>query len=354
MKKLTSLLFAVLTSTMMFGQVTMNLNVIGRVDANPRFTFDGEKPTFNWANSCVYTQFETSINDKWTILLVNHWASSGEQLYPFGSTPDLYKSTWMSDSSTWVDFLYVDYKINDNWSVRAGKDVIAVGGFEYDDWDWDVDYDLASYYWLNNAAYQWGVSGAWTNNAENTTFRLQAVSSPYSYNNDGVARPWYKGIGSYYFQHDGSYGIMNTRNAIGFVHAGENVGFLHTSLGFQVGLLDEALTLGTDVMNEYGVNAYVNAFQNLYTAKYEPSEKWEILGKFGWQCMSFKEIVGGSANEFNYFGGVSAAYFPLRDKKDLRIQATVACNPFLDIANERSNSLSITIGATYNLPIHIL
>ncbi len=358
MKKLSSLLFAVLVSTMMFGQVSMDLNVIGRVDANPRFTFDGEKPTFNWANTSVYTKLETTINENLSIMLVNHWAASGEELYPFGATPDLYKSTWMSDSSTWLDYLYVDYKINDNWSVRAGKDVIAIGGFEYDDWDWDVDYDLASAYWLGNAAYQWGVSGAWTNDAENTTFRLQAVSSPYSYyfdkKEDFVARPWMKGIGSYYLQHDGAYGCMGTRNALGFVHSGEDTGMLHASLGFQFYLLDDALTLGMDATNEYGINLDMNYFHNLYTAKYEPNEKIEILGKFGWQWDFAKGMGDVNFSEFNYFGGVSAAYFPLKDKKDLRIQATVACNPILDMWNERSNSLSVTVGVTYNLPIHIL
>lgn len=331
----------------------MDLNVIGRVDANPRFTFDGEKPTFNWANTSVYTKLETTFGENLTLMLVNHWAASGEEAYPFGLTPDLYKSTWMSDAATWCDYLYLDYTLG-NWSFRVGKDVIAVGGFEYDDWDWDVDYDLASAYWLDNAAYQWGGSVAWTNNSENTSFRLQAVSSPYSYAKDGNARPWAKGIGSYFFQHDGLYGPIATRNAIGFVHSGENTGFMHASAGLQAYFLDETLTLGTDFLNEYGINIGTNYFHNLYTAKYEPSEKWEILGKFGWTAMTDKLPGLGKSTDFLYMGGASVAYFPLNGKKDLRVQATLACNQMLDVLNARNNSLSFTIGLTYNLPIHIL
>lgn len=367
MKKLISLLFAVLVSTMMFGQVSMDLNVIGRVDANPRFTFDGEKPTFNWANTSVYTKLETTINEKFTILLVNHWAASGEGVYflpwdhkyqeivpyvPFGATPDLYTSTWMSDSSTWVDYLYVDYKINDNWSVRAGKDCIAVGGFEYDDWDWDVDYDMASTYWNGNAAYQWGVSGAWTNNSGNTTLRLQAVSSPCAYNLNDVSRPWYKGCGSYYFQHDGSYGIIETRNAIGFYQIGgfddnkfERHNTIHESAGIRANLLDESLIVGADILNEYTMEAKVNRFHFLATGKYiAPSEKWEVLGKIGIENLGYK----GEGSSTSIFGGVSGAYFPLKDSQDLRLQGTIAYNPYFN------KGLSLTIGLTYNLPIHIL
>lgn len=352
MKKLSTLLFAVLVSATAFGQVSMDLNVIGRVDANPRFTFDGEKPTFNWANTSVYTKLETSINEKFTIMLVNHWAGSGEELYPFGATPDLYKNSFMSDCSTWVDYLYFDWQINSNWSVRAGKDVIAIGGFEYDDWDWDVDYDMASSYWNDNSAYQWGVSGAWTNDSENTTFRLQAVSSPLAYNFNLESRPWYKGCGSYYFQHDGSYGIIETRNAIGLIQIGEllqnnkfdRYNTFHASAGARANLLDESLIVGADLLNEYTKEFESNHFHFLATAKYiAPSEKWEVLGKLGIENNSWS-----GNGETSVFGGVSGAYFPLKDSQDLRLQGTIAYNPYFN------KGLSLTIGLTYNLPIHIL
>ena len=44
-----------------------------------------------------------------------------------------------------TDFLYLNYQITKNWSVRVGKEALAVGGFEYDAPPIDVIY--WSYYW---------------------------------------------------------------------------------------------------------------------------------------------------------------------------------------------------------------
>lgn len=346
MKKLSSLLFAVLVSTMMFGQVSMDLNVIGRVDANPRFTFDGEKPTYNWANSSVYTQLETTFGEKFSLTLINHWAASDEEepRFPFAATPGLYTNIWKSSESTFVDYLYFEYKPTERFSLRLGKDCLAMGGFEYDEWDWDVDYDLASTYWNWAPAYQWGASIAWASEDESTEYRLQAVSSPgYIFERDDeyVQRPWQHGLGAYNFQHTGEYGILETRNHVGFMMTKKNSGYLNAGLGFKFNVL-EGLALGVDFLEMYEIKLRNNYFHGIATAKYEPTEKWEVLGKLGYENYLFD-----SAKGYKVFGGVSAAYFPLRNSNDLRVMATLAGNTDLP-------GISFTVGVTYNLPIHIL
>lgn len=366
MKKIFSLLFAVLVGTMLFGQVSMDLNVIGRVDTNPRFTFDGEKPTHNWANSGFYTDLEMSFGDYVSMSLVNHWAASDENpKFPFMATPELYKSTWTSDSDfgTWCDYFYFDFTPLERFSIRIGKDMMAMGGFEYDDWDWDVDYDLASTLWQNLTTYQWGASIAWNNEAETTSFRLQAVSSPFSYNSKDIARPWHNGLGSYFFLHEGEYadGVFETRNSLGYIANDTASGLLNAVLGFKANVC-EGLSLNVDLFDAYyvgGKNPKENIFHTLGVVKYEdPAEKWEIMGKFGyengWFRSSVFDLEDNEMSRHQFFGGVTAAYFPLREKKDLRIQATLACNPYLDYSAERNKSLSFTVGVTYNLPIHIL
>lgn len=346
MKRLFSLLFAVLVGTMLFGQVSMDFNVIGRVDANPRFTFDGEKPTYNWANSSVYTQLETSFGEKFSLTLINHWAASDEEepRFPFAATPGLYTNIWKASAATFVDYLYFEYRPSDRFSLRLGKDCVAMGGFEYDEWDWDVDYDLASIFWNWNQSYQWGASIAWTNGSENTEFRLQAVSSPgyiFEADDNYVQRPWQHGLGAYFFQHTGEYGIMETRNHVGFMMTKKNSGYLNAGLGFKFNVLD-GLAVGVDFLDMYEIKLHSNYFHTLATAKYEPSEKWEVLGKVGYENYRFDDQPG-----YRVFGGVSAAFFPLRDKKDLRIMGTLAGMTGLP-------GISLTVGVTYNLPIHIL
>ncbi|MCQ2185276.1 MAG: OprO/OprP family phosphate-selective porin [Bacteroidales bacterium] len=346
MKKLSSLLFAVLVSTMMFGQVSMDFNVIGRVDANPRFTFDGEKPTYNWANSSVYTQLETSFGEKFSLTLINHWAASDElePRFPFAATPGLYTNIWKANAATFVDYLYFEYRPTDSFSLRLGKDCLAIGGFEYDEWDWNVDYDLASTFWNWTQAYQWGASIAWTNGSENTEFRLQAVSSQgyiFESDFDYVQRPWQRGLGAYFFQHTGEYGILETRNHVGFMMTEKNSGYLNAGVGLRFNVMD-GLSVGADFLDLYEIKLHNNYLHALATAKYEPTEKWEILGKFGYEHYLFD-----GEKDYRVFGGVSAAYFPLRDKKDLRVMATLAGTRGLP-------GISLTVGVTYNLPIHIL
>lgn len=388
MKKLFTIICTLLACPALYSQVSLDLNIIGRVDANPRITPAAEKKaSFNWANTSLYTHFELGFADKLTLSIINHWAASDEEhLYPFASTPALYTDSWKSDCDTWLDCLTLEWTISDNWSLRLGKDYIAIGGFEYDDWDWDCDYDLCSPFWHENSAYQWGASVAWTSDSGHSTFRLQAVSSPYSYKKIGeseikdflanpkefefVARPWMRGCGSYYFQYTANHQFFDLCSSIGFVQQNDMFGsdkiygLINAALGARFKLIDESLSIGVDFLNYhnpfdlgalesmqvpalgellpymYGVK---NMFHNLYTVKYvDPAEKWEVLGKFGLQ---------NYAGENCFFGGVSAAYFPLRECTDLRLMATIACNPWI---NEGLAPLSITIGLTYNLPIHIL
>lgn len=76
-----------------------------------------------------------------------------------------------------TDFLYLDYRLNDSWSFRAGKDALSVGGFEYD--ASPIDVLFSSFYWDNFYCFQLGVSAAYTTRDRNHTLRAQVATSPY-------------------------------------------------------------------------------------------------------------------------------------------------------------------------------
>ena len=61
-----------------------------------------------------------------------------------------------------TDWLTLTYKFK-NWSVSAGKQVVAIGGYEYD--KAPIDLYFCSEYWNNIACYQMGVSGSYTTTA---------------------------------------------------------------------------------------------------------------------------------------------------------------------------------------------
>ena len=83
-----------------------------------------------------------------------------------------------------TDFLYLNYQVTPNWSLRVGKDALAVGGFEYDQPPIDVMFN--GYYWDMFYCFQIGASAAWSSGDGNHTVRAQVANSPYHHNGS----PW--------------------------------------------------------------------------------------------------------------------------------------------------------------------
>ena len=77
-----------------------------------------------------------------------------------------------------TDWLYVDYKFAPNWSVAAGKQVVLIGGYEYD--RNPIDVNVPSEYWNNIAPFQFGASASYTTNDGNHRFSGQISQSPYN------------------------------------------------------------------------------------------------------------------------------------------------------------------------------
>ncbi|MBO5831708.1 MAG: carboxypeptidase-like regulatory domain-containing protein, partial [Alistipes sp.] len=65
-----------------------------------------------------------------------------------------------SDFVNNTDWLHLTYKPTDNWAISAGKQVVMIGGWEYDRAPIDVYY--CSEYWNNVNCFQLGASVAFT------------------------------------------------------------------------------------------------------------------------------------------------------------------------------------------------
>lgn len=76
-----------------------------------------------------------------------------------------------------TDFLYLNYSITPNWSVRVGKDALAVGGFEYDAAPIDVLY--SSYYWDYFYCFQLAAGATFHTKDQTNHLTLQIANSPY-------------------------------------------------------------------------------------------------------------------------------------------------------------------------------
>lgn len=187
--------------------------LIPRFDFNPYFTpgntGDGSSG-FTFGNSSIYTLVEGAFSEHVAFTLSNHWAAMTTP--GFGDTKALFYNEdsgapqlFYSNTNNWLDIAKVDFTFG-NWTFTVGKDCLASGGFEYDDWDVDVDYLLsgdkvllASNLWYNLPSYQWGASVGYSI-GDHTNLQVQMVTSPFG------ERSFASGLFSYSGKLSGNYG----------------------------------------------------------------------------------------------------------------------------------------------------
>ncbi len=309
------------------------ITIIPRIDFNPDFYPNDGSNEVTLGNSSLYSLFEGNITENLSFSVCNHWLSA--------DTKALYQNTWHSDDLNWCDWANLTYSFG-NFYLTGGKDMITMGGFEYDQYDFDVHTFLCSSIWNNFSCYQWGGKFGFTNEDETQGVALQVMSSPYS------IRPFENGLLTYSLQYRGGFGPLSLLYSSSLIGKAKNEYEWLVTLGNELELGD--FILGVDVSNragdEYsilrkGVCAYG-------TAIYSPNEKFEFLARGGMdkstddiQILEELGLPQISEKATSYTFGGAAHWFPLKDSKDLRIHAAAGYNTGYE-------SLSLLIGAIYN------
>lgn len=324
---------ALLSCSLAFSQEADNpgrsagITIIPRLDFNPHFNLGvtgdnvgsrNDVTEFSLGNSSLYSLFEGNISENLSFSVCNHWLSDAPK--------DLYCYTLHSDSTNWLDWLNLTYTFG-QFSITVGKDMVTTGGFEFDDYDFDVHPDLCSGFWQNFSCYQWGGKAAYTTPSENTSLSLQMTTSPFG------ERPFSSGLYNYSAQWRGEYGPVRTLWSATAVNTAPKEYQYLFSLGQQVDI--GSFTMGLDYLNKVGNadNILLDGTTLLGTAGFSaPSEKWEMNLKGG-----YEKINNGDAG---WFLGLAAHWFPLKASRDLRIHGVVTYNNAL-------NSIGAVIGAIY-------
>lgn len=85
----------------------------------------------------------------------------------------------ISDSNYFdaTDWIYLSYRADKHWSFSAGKQVVMIGGYEYD--RAPIDIFMASEYWGNIACYQFGGSATYTTAKGRDKLSFQFCESPF-------------------------------------------------------------------------------------------------------------------------------------------------------------------------------
>ena len=317
------------------------VSIIPRLDLNPSWNTGNSAFGFDLGNSSLYTLFEGSASEHFSWTVANHWFAPGE--WPvLGSEFDafsMFRNLGRSDDVNWVDFCKADLTFG-SWTFTLGKDCITTGGYEYEDWDWEVHPLLASPLWNNLAPYQWGGKVAWTTPGERTTFSLQMTTSPFG------EHPFGSGLWTWSAQWRGEYGWYSpiwSASAFG-IDKGEYAWIF--SFGNRIDFTDEwALTL--DWSNTAGMTYdYAGMLRGCTfhgRLDYAPSERFDVSlrGNYILMDKSIDPLLYEvSENWWNL--GAAVEFYPLRDSQDLRLHAVAAYD-------RAFSQLSFSFGLLYNL-----
>lgn len=230
-----------------------------------------------------------------------------------------------------TDFLYLDYHINDQWSIRLGKDALAVGGIEYDLNPVDVFY--STYYWDNFYCFQLAASAAYKSKDGKNLVRLQVGNSPYTFYNSPFGE---NSLLSYNLFWNGKFGHFQTLYSVNMYQRDKQGHFMNNvALGnmltydkwsVYLDLLHYA-TSTRQLMKSFAVvcraDFNINDYWGIFVkGSYEQNmdkDEWvhmSTIGENAWNCLE-------SAGQQYFIGGVGFQAHP-KSCPDVRFHAFVA------------------------------
>lgn len=303
------------------GSSAAELKAIARFDLNPSYSFSDSETYLSFGNTIFCTTFEGHASEHFSWFICNQWLSETGEGVRFERFKEF----------DWLSYCYADITFG-NWTFTLGKDFISTGGFELNDWDWDIYAPLASPFSDGLDCYQWGGRLSYTTTSENNTFSLQMVSSPYS------VRPFSDGLKSISAQWKSEYDRFATLWSYSALEREKGVFDHALALGQQLYLGDWTLTL--DYFNNVGFYDEDRDGRLASGGTYQAAVQYATDGKFdislrGMYISSDKEDILPSS----YRTGVLARwYFP----KGLRLH-TLACYDSL------AGSVCLLVGAKCDL-----
>ena len=218
------------------------------------------------------------------------------------------------DASFWdaTDWLWLNYNINSHWSVNAGKQVVMIGGFEYD--RAPIDMMISSEFWNNIPCYQMGVYLGYTPNEGKDFLLAQFCQSPFRY----VASDMY----SYNFMWSGTRGFYKSIWSFNVVECSPGKYITYLSLGNQ--FTAGPVTFQLDYMNRASKNHsyFFKDFSVMGEISYMPSIHFNIFAKATYDVNNSgtpDDLLVVDGTELTTVGG-GLEYFPLK-KKSVRVHA---------------------------------
>ena len=261
-----------------------------------------------------------------------------------------------------TDFLYIQYKFNDQWSVRLGKDALYVGGFEYDAPPIDVYY--YTHYWGEFACFHIGASVAYTDKSGKNKIAFQVANSPYvKYGSNS----WKSGLLSYNLYWAGHYGPFHTLYSVNMMEYQRGKFINYIALGNQ--LKFDKWSIYVDWVNRAAhFKKFFQDFSLVSRLDWHVSPSVNLFAKGGYEQNSTGYYYTMDDNPYvdvdmmmpndraYYFYGLGVEYRP-RIYPDLRLHAYVANSTMTNFPgtdgdyNWENMQLTANVGVTWRLDL---
>ena len=222
-----------------------------------------------------------------------------------------------------TDWFHLTYKPTANWAISAGKQVVMIGGWEYD--RAPIDLYFCSEFWNNVACYQLGVSGTYITDSGDDSITFQICQSPYR---NSLANISGKDLYAYNLFWSGKEGCFSSLYSLNFSEYTRGKFDVYWVLGNQFTFGNN--TIQFDIMNR-GVTIEDILFDN-YSLMFEYSHM--IANRVNIFARATYDHVSDSYPEglFLYPGteitrvGGGVEYYPLGGKgnRDIRLHAAYA------------------------------
>lgn len=295
-------------------------------------------------NTYDFENVETGFTGKYFKLLID---GKIDDRFSYSLRQRLYKDNGTPTSFFGAtDWAYLTYRINNNWNISAGKQVVLIGGYEYD--QAPIDVYFWSDFWNNVNPFQLGVSLGYTSpngrhtligQVTNSPFATTALNNCFAYN-----LIWYGNFGK--FKTIYSYNAIEYQDS-DFIH------YLALGNQFQSGNfcweLDYMLRASAQQDNLFGDYSIISRMT------YDITEQARVFIKGGYDQNNVQNpntpptlvfdryVVPGV--EYAYFGG-GIELFPIKAmKKTLRVHAYVYTN------NNDPQPVSLNVGIRWQMNV---
>ena len=240
-------------------------------------------------------------------------------------------------ATDWINLKYT----TSNWAFAAGKQILFVGGYEYD--RAPIDLYICSEFWYNLACYQFGVSSTYTTDSGNDSFVFQFCESPFRRNALNVNQEEMFGYNLMWYGKRDWFESTYSVNMYEWM-PGKFISFIALGNQFTFGdfrIQLDYMTRATNFNDMLGKNMSAMA-----EVLWKASDKLNVIGKMTYD----KNLASDTADLCVAHGtdilriGAAVEFFPIKDYKDLRMHlsycftdgkspATTALQPVQTIIN---------------------